>query len=200
MLLTEPCKANVLTHLYSSQEIHDVLLHIRPEYIRDDVKQHVFLLLFEKDDAFIMDLHGRGKLRAFVAKTIYNTVNFSESKFNREQRRRTEIPTESFDGESQLNNERGESSGFLRNTKTDKIRKKVAELADDAQQNYDYEALVESCPVKMEAIYWYNRRLLNMYVELGTYRLVAEKTGIPLNSVHHAIKKAKKEMKKLLWE
>lgn len=163
-------KSFVLTELFTSTEVSEVLKKIYPDYIREDVRQHAFLVLFEKEEAFIIDLHSRGKLRQYVAKTIYNTANFSESKFNREYRRSTEIPTEDIQD------------------------------VPDEQESYDYEALVESCSVKLEAIYWYNRDLLKLYVELGSYRKVSEKTGIPVNSVHHAVKQAKEEMKKLLWE
>jgi DNA-directed RNA polymerase specialized sigma24 family protein len=166
----ELSKSCVLANLFTSSEIDEVLQKINPAYIRDDVRQHAFLVLFEKDEAFIIDLHTRGKLRQYVAKTIYNTANFSESKFNREYRRHTEIPTESF------------------------------QCVPDEETDYDYEALVESCNVKLEAIYWYNRDLLRLYVKLGSYRKVSEETGIPVNSVHHAVKQAKEEMRRLLWE
>jgi DNA-directed RNA polymerase specialized sigma24 family protein len=163
-------KSFVLSALFTSEEIAEVLRKIQPSYIRDDVRQAAFLVLYEKDEVFIMDLHSRGKLRQYVAKTIYNTAHFSESGFNRANRRATEIPTENFS------------------------------CVADEEPDYDYEALVEACPIKLEAIYWYNRDLLKLYVKLGSYRKVAEETGIPCRSVYDAVKQAKADMKKLLWD
>lgn len=163
----------LLTEIYISPELSQAMLNVKPDYMRDDVKQEAFEVLFQKNSAFIEDLHERGKLKAYVVKTIYNTANFSNSNINRQYRRRTEAPTESA---------------------------KLHDRADDEQEAYDYEALVEACPVKLEAVYWYNRDLLKLYVELGTYRAVAERTGIPRVSVYEAVKKAKEEMQKLLWE
>lgn len=164
-------KNTILTSLYSSSELQEVMLKIKPDHIRDDVKQHVFLSLFEKDEAFIIDLFERGKLRPYVVKTIYNTANFSEGSFRRQNRRKTEIPTESFPC-----------------------------TPDTESESYDYEELVATCAIRTDQLYWYNRDLLKLYVKHGTYRKVAELTGIPLLSVHDAVKKAKKEVRRMLWE
>lgn len=165
---TIPTKNSLLTSLYQSTELNEVVQKI-PDNIRDDIKQHVFLSLFEQPEENILDLHSRGKLKSYVVRAFYMAANYGESKFLRQNRRKTEIPTDKF------------------------------QCTPD-EDNYDYEELVATCAVKLEAVYWYNRDLLKLYTELGNYRAVAEKTGIPLNSVHDAIKKAKAEVKRMLWE
>jgi DNA-directed RNA polymerase specialized sigma24 family protein len=182
---------SLLTTIYVSSEVDEVIKKIKPDYLRDDVKQHAFLTLFEKDEAFILDLHERDKLRNYVVKVIYNTANFNEGKFQREQRRSTEIPCSfelEIDGDKPL-----DVQGL-------KIYDHVINGARDDENAMDYEALVESCPVILDKIYWYNRTILKMYSELGTYRAVAKQVGIPVMSVFEAVKAARKEAKKLLWE
>lgn len=186
--IPELSKSHVLTTLFTSTEIEEVLKKINPAYIRDDVRQHVFLILFEKDEAFIIDLHERGKLRSYVAKTLYNTAHYSESSFNRQLRRRTEIPTDSFEGDSKPEND-----------ESTKVNQTFG-APPDQEEPYDYEALVESCSLNLSKIYWYNRDMLRLYVELGSYQKVSDATGIPKRSVYDAVKKAKEDMKKLLWE
>lgn len=146
---------------------------IRPLDMRDEVKHEAFEAMLVKannEPAFIISLHERNKLRAYVVKTIYNTANFPNSKHNRQLRRRTEIPTEA-----------------------------IEDRPDDSEP-YDYEALVQDCAVKTEAIYWYNRDILKLYAELGSLRAVSEKTGIPRSSVCDAVLKARAAIKQLLWE
>jgi DNA-directed RNA polymerase specialized sigma24 family protein len=199
-LKPELSKSLVLTQLFGSKEVSDVLKKINPSYIREDVKQHVFLILFEKEEAFIIDLYTRGKLKGYVAKTLYNTANYSQSSFNRELRRATEIPTSSFDGENTTvsweNDE--QSPGVMKHV--DRVAREAMEYTENQQERYDYEALVETCSLKLDQIYWYNRDMLRLYVKLGSYRAVSKETGIPTRSVYDAVKKAKEDMKKLLWE
>jgi DNA-directed RNA polymerase specialized sigma24 family protein len=166
---------SILTTLYESQEVADVIQKIKPEHIRDDVKHHVFLSLFEQDKTYIEDLHKRGKLRSYIVRAIYMTVHFPESSFVRQQRRKTEIPTECFP------------------------------CVPDHQSDTAFEELKQECAITVRKMQnedgnWYGAKLLEIYAEHGTYRKVAELTNIPLNSIHGAIKKAKDEIKKRVWE
>lgn len=89
-------KAEILTAIYTSKEVDEVISKIRPDYLREDVKQHAFLILFEKDDQFIIDLHERQKIKQYVVKVIYNTINFSHNEFHSQLKRDKEVPMENI--------------------------------------------------------------------------------------------------------
>lgn len=65
---------------------------LRPVHLQQDILQHCFLELFETDEAKIMDLHERGKLKVYICKTLYNTARFTRSSFAKQLGR--EEPTE----------------------------------------------------------------------------------------------------------
>jgi hypothetical protein len=162
----------ILTQLYISQEVDEAVLKIEPAYLRDDVRQQVFLNYFEiadRDPAKIIDLHTRGKMKATIAKSLYNEANRPRSDVNYQNRRATEIPTECFP-------------------------------CTPYEDPKEHEEFIQTVLVKVKDLHWYNRELLTIYAKEGTYRKVEAATGIPLNSVHDAIKKAKNEIKKTIWE
>lgn len=172
--------STILTNLFTSREIAECLLNIQPVHNRDDIKQDTFLYLLEKAESKpdeIIDLHKRDKLRHYVTKMLFNAANFSQSRVNRQMRRETEIPTEAHCFPC---------------------------LPDDTQE-VEKEELIQECLIQVRKMKdsdkrvsdkWYYGELLEMYAEEGTYRKVAACTGIPLLSVHSAVKKAKDEIKK----
>lgn len=85
-------KAEILSEIYVSAEVETMIRSLKPQHLQDDIKQHCFLELFEKDEALIMDLHERGKLKAYICKTLYNTARFTRTSFAKQLGR--EEPTE----------------------------------------------------------------------------------------------------------
>lgn len=170
----------ILTNLFTSREISDCLLNIQPVHNRDDIKQDTFLYLLEKAEAKpdeIIDLHKRDKLRHYVTKMLFNAANFSQSRINRQMRRETEIPTEAHcfpclpEDTDEINTEERIQECLI---KVRRMRESDKRVSKD----------------------WYFAELLEEYVQEGTFRKVAAKTGIPLNSVHFAVRIAKDEIKK----
>lgn len=87
---------SILTEIYVSAEVAEIIKRLRPESMQEDIRQHVFLELFSMDEDFIMDLHCRGKLKHFITKMIFNTANWTGNKF-KNQFGEKEIATESFE-------------------------------------------------------------------------------------------------------
>lgn len=87
-------KSQILTEIYKSHEVKKMIQSLRPIHLQQDILQHCFLELFEKDEKFIVDLYDRGKLKNYIVKTLYNTARFTRSKFHKELG--NEIPVESF--------------------------------------------------------------------------------------------------------
>lgn len=184
-------KNNLLSDIYQSKEISDVLIKIQPESIRDDLKQHVFLLLLEKSDEFILELHHIGKLKNYIVKVICQLVNFKKDKFytiNGKGRdgRCIEI---SYDFSVQKLNYKEDSYKDNEDIKLEVACKK--EL--DRIKKIDFPSQTGK---KCTSVSMYHGILLELYVEKGNYRAVSKETGIPCKSVYNAVQMAKEEIKR----
>lgn len=93
----------IIEQLYSSEDLIDCIAKVQPPEIREDLLQHVFLALLEKDDTLILELHRTSKLTAYVVKMIYNLATWNRSTFNKQKSR--EILTNDFDHPSETINE-----------------------------------------------------------------------------------------------
>jgi len=174
----------LLTEIFLSKELAVCLAKIEPESIRDDLKQHVFLLLLEKPKEFITELNKTGKLKNYVVKVIFQLVRFKEDKFHRVQRKQTELPTDFTDFciDSKLINDDDN---------------RVVEMERHCEVGL---AVILNTPSPSQGgsdnVNWYHGRLLQLYVQLGNYRAVSKETGIPIKSVFNAVKQAREEIKR----
>lgn len=166
-------KANqLLTEIYQSDEIKEVISKLRPAHLQEDILQHTFLELFQKPPEFIVELSGRGKLKAYIVKILYNTATYSRTTFAKQQGKET--PTD-----------------FCHDSTYEVIR-----VSDD-EKMAEQTNMEIACAVS--EIHWYKARLLEMYTERGTYKAVHEATGIPVSSIFKTITQARKEIKRKLW-
>ena len=172
-------KNDLLVELYQSKEIEEVIRIHAPEQIRDDLKQHVFLDLFEHTEEFIQDLHRRGKLKAYIVKMIYNTTRFSRTPFEKEMGKDVRF-------------------GDIEEIQ-DKICKHSAyEIVQGVNDLKTMDDEFEELKCAVSKIYWYKARLMEIYSEVGSYKRVSEVTGIPVASVFATITQARKEIKQLI--
>lgn len=142
------------------------------EDIRDDLLQHVFVFLLEKEEAFILELHAKNKLNAYFVKVLFNTAHFREDKFHRQYKRDREIPQE-----------------HLPDVPCDDEPKHTQDMATHCF------SIVNLLTESNERNEWYNSQLLKLYVDLGTYQAVSDKTGIAKRSVCNAVHEARKQVK-----
>jgi len=150
----------IIDNLYQSAEVSDCLKKVQPAHIRDDLKQHVFLILLEKPEPEIVDLYCRGKIKAFIAKIIYNTLRFKETKWTKEVGNL--VLVESFED-----------------------RPVITE---------------EEVQVPIDKLPFYPAEILKLYAQHGTYKRVSEVTRIPVTSIYETVIKARKQIKKLIYD
>ena len=79
--------------------------------------------------------------------------------------------------------------GSFRSSETKEILLQELPEIIDEQKN-------EIIVVPLQKIHWYEAKILELYAEFGTYRKVAEVTGIPHISIYHTVQKARKNIKK----
>ena len=75
----------IIEQLYTSEDLVQCIAKVQPPEIREDLLQHVFLALLEKDDTLILELHRTSKLTAYVVKMIYNLATWNRSTFNKQK-------------------------------------------------------------------------------------------------------------------
>lgn len=188
--------SSILTEIYVSDEVKKCVSKLEPEHLQQDILQHTFMELFEKPSEFILDLYDRGKLKAYIVKILYNTATYSRTTFAKQQGKET--PTDfNFD----FNEEAYDNPGAVKADKKhmqeycNRSHYSLMEAHEEYKRQLEYESEVICA---LSEMHWYKQELLNLYVELGTYKAVSDKTGIPLTSVFKTITELRKEIKQKL--
>lgn len=195
----------LLTELYTSREVAEVVKRLRPAELQQDMLQHVFTELFAKDPAEIEEKHEQGRLRGYVALMLYNTAKHYKGKFHREQGRDRagqliEVSTdfsaiESCSGSLDLGDMK-EAPQML------DLRKYIASI--NMSNGTDIEAeileadLLRKLSKAIDALKWYDRGVLELYMQAGTYDEASRRTGIPRVSLFTTVRKVKHQLSKIL--
>jgi hypothetical protein len=79
-------KNQILSNLFTSPEMADLLGKMNPDHLRDDLRQELFLVLCETDEEKIINLHNRGELRWYTARICLNMIASSSSPFHKKYR------------------------------------------------------------------------------------------------------------------
>lgn len=166
---------DLLTRIYTSEEIKELTQKLEPKHLADDIIQHVFTELYAKPDDFIFELEQRQKLKPYIVKQIWNLTHYTEDRFNRQYR-------------------------TVRERATDFCEPSVYELRhyEGPRERRDAQDTVAELKTHLSQMHWYKARVFELYAELGTYRAVSEVTGIPTTSVYRTVQELKKELKQKL--
>jgi hypothetical protein len=166
----------VLTDIYNSKEMALTIKKVRPAHLQQDILQHVFCELFSQSDESIMDLFNRGKLRPYIAQMVWNVSRLS--------------PTNKFTKQMGFKEDNTDFNEYCNEAKFEVIK-----FSEDEKERIESESEIK-CAVSQ--LHWYKSGLLSLYAELGTYKAVSDKTGIPVISIWNTIKKARKEVKQII--
>jgi hypothetical protein len=74
----------------------------------------------------------------------------------------------------------------------------IVKFIKEEEEVFDDQPLIDSISRKIEDLYWYDREILKMYIELGSVRKVSAATGIPHVSIFITIKNTRKCIKSSL--
>lgn len=180
---------NLLTEIYVSNEIKDVLQRLEPKDLQDDIKQHVFTELLLMEDSFIVDLDKRGKLKHFIVKMLYNTSKWRDRSAFKKQYGFMEMSVEDFErtkiNEDEVDELYGEGNLYFSTVITGSV-----ETNERSQKE-----VVEEILLALKEMYWYKAEIFKLYVRLGTYQKVADETKINITSIYQTVKQAKQEIK-----
>jgi hypothetical protein len=78
-----------------------------------------------------------------------------------------------------------------------KFRTSTVELSEIAEPMIiEYDGRKDHAINEIENLYWYDKEILKLYIQYGTYRKVEEITGIPFESIYKTVQKASLQIRK----
>jgi len=163
-------KNDIITRFFLSKEFNDAINKMEPDYLRDDLKSEVMLVLCQEDEHFLQELYYREELKYWVVRIILNMVKSQTSPFYNKYR----IGTVEL-GELEI-------------------------VDSDINDRLNKELLQEQALKEIDGLDWYEAGLINLYLKLGNYRAIEAETRIPRQSIYRTIKAACKKINKKVHE
>lgn len=71
----------IIQEMYLSGDINDAIGKMNPIDLQDDLRQEVFLVLCEMDEAKLFEMYEQGYLKYFIVRTILNMAKSDRSNF-----------------------------------------------------------------------------------------------------------------------
>lgn len=71
----------IIQEMYLSSDINDAIGKMQPYDLQDDLRQEVFLVLCEMDEAKLFEMYDGGYLKYFIVRTILNMAKSDRSNF-----------------------------------------------------------------------------------------------------------------------
>ena len=90
-----PSKSEIIEELYNSKNFNDCINKMDPDYLRDDLKAEVILVVCEMSDERLYQMYESKSLTFFVVRIILNMIKSKTSGFYRKYRL-TKIEIDSF--------------------------------------------------------------------------------------------------------
>lgn len=83
----------IITELYNSTDINNAIGKMQPFELQDDLRQEVFMVLCEMEEARLFQMYTDGYLKYFIVRTILNMAKSDRSNFHKKFRQvYSEIP------------------------------------------------------------------------------------------------------------
>jgi hypothetical protein len=142
----------ILTELYKSEELTELLRKMKPDNLREDLKQELFLSLCELPEEKLLNLYNAKQLRFYVIGTVLRMVQSKNSRFYYKYKKQIVIDIESDEAEEVL-----ETFSTTQETEVD-IR----------EFEHAYHAKVDGVIKAINELNWYHREVLKLYLEYGS--------------------------------
>lgn len=80
-------KNDIISKLYNDQDIANAIGKMNPVELQDDLRQEMFLVLCEMDDARLIEMHKNGFLKYYLVRTMLTMIKSDRSTFHNKFRR-----------------------------------------------------------------------------------------------------------------
>ena len=131
----------------------------------DDLIQEAAMVLLQMDDSKWQKVNDGGYVRFYIVRTMMTMATSPRSTFAR-------------------------THGLFAHNK------QVPDIADDAD-GYDWEQEDDMTIIEalLDSYHWYDKEVLRLWLQEGSYRKVAEKTDIPFKSIGNSVRRTLDQLK-----
>lgn len=166
----------IISDHYNNPEVVSFFKKIAGDWW-EELRQDVFLILCEYNKDKIIDMNSKKALKFFIVRITLNQYRSKNSKFYYQNIK---------------NNNLG-----IALTNDDMVKSADAILFSnqiyDTQGESAYEIIerrIQNVENVIEDLRYFEREVLKLYLELGTYKNVSLKTGIPIRTIANGVKNA----------
>lgn len=78
---------SILSNLYNDKDVNDTINKMQPDYLREDLKQELFVVLCEQPEERLKEMIEKKYLKYYCARVIINMIQSNTSKFYKMFRR-----------------------------------------------------------------------------------------------------------------
>ncbi len=189
-------KNQIIAELFVSQEFNHCISRMHPDYLRDDLKAEVAVVLCEMDGSLVRQLHSQQKLTFYIMRVMMNMVKSNSSPFHKKYRQICKDANFERDTDNEEN-----TSSYSTLRDIDKIDMLLVNQGHiDMFARMEKEKVEEIVLDEIEKLHWYEHDLLMLYIKVGTYRAVEKETGIPHESVGKTLKSTGRKIRKRVYE
>jgi DNA-directed RNA polymerase specialized sigma24 family protein len=71
----------------------------------------------------------------------------------------------------------------------------LSEPEYDPQPDQEFEQTLDRVTAKLNNLFWYDKKIFELYMEFGSLRKVAAKTGIKYGAIHQTVQKVKQTIR-----
>lgn len=187
--MPENHRNQIITDLFTGKNFNDFIKKLEPAHLRDDLKQEVAVIICSWADEKIVGLEERGELSFYVVRMVFNMVTNKYHPFYKTYRSEDIEFKEITRGATHLSY--GYDDELDVADKPDPTREETTEsLAFRDSERECREQMEDFTLAEIENLYWYNRDLVKLYLEVKTYRAMERETGIPYISCYKTIQKS----------
>lgn len=169
----------ILTDLFRSQDLANCIAKMEHRHLHDELKSELFVVLSALPYDNLIELKESGKLNYYVFATIRNMAHSGTSKFYKQFR------------QSGLNCYTVEYQGH-------EVIEPVDSIVEREKQERESEEEVKQMKEVIDGMYWFDKAIINLYLEHQSIRKVAKKLDIPPSTIHETVTRCKEIIRKQL--
>ena len=171
----------LIAEYYENKELVTFFKNIANEWW-EELRQDVFLTVCEYDKDKILEMQSKKYLKFFIIRIALNQFRSKTSKFYYQNFKNNNVGIALTDDEMVENADAILYSNFIYDTQ--------------GETAYDIvEAKIVSAETSIEKLRYFEREVLKLYLQLGTYKKVSEDTGIPIRTIANGVKNAIQNVK-----
>lgn len=183
-------RAEILSQFFISKDFNDCIKKMEPAQLQDDLKAEVALILCEMPEDKVSGLWERKELKFYTVRIILNLIKSNTSPFYKKFRVSGVSLDELSDALAIHHNVKNSWGHQADPSSVDKY------TIDKSFVYSEYDPIRDTAIKEIDNLYWYDREILKLYAEHGTYRKVEEVTGIPFESIYKTVQKGCVQIRK----